>query len=133
MQFVLDTTIRSLHWRVEPAILFDVIVLTRVELHLVISIISTKCVDATSEVDSCEECLLLRQVLSHFNRHIIVVKIVVLGAVSSDQVATIFRCDENVSEVARKGLSVTASASPLELNLLCCRLCIVVFLRVGVA
>ena len=125
MQFELSRSIGSLHRRVVPTILLYVIVLASVKLDFVVRVVATKRVDSAAKVDGCEECLLLRLVLPHFDCLAVVVQIVVLDAIPSNQVVAFLVCDIHLSEVSRERLSVSAGALPLELH--ACRLCTVLF------
>lgn len=118
MQLELNGAIGSLHWRVVPSVLLHIIILTRVELHLLVGIVAAESVNASSVMDSREECLLLRQVLPDFHSHVVVVQVIVLCAISTHEIAALFCREENLSEVAGERLTILARTSPLELNLL---------------
>ena len=67
---------------------------------------------------SSKECLLLRHVLSNLDCDVIIMQVSMLCAVASQEVATFLRGDENLAEVPRERLAVSARSSPLELDLL---------------
>ena len=86
MQLEFNLAIGALNGRIEPAVLLYVVVLSLVQLHLVVRIVAAEGVDAASQVHSREESLLLRQVLTHLDCGTVVVQVIVLGAIPSNQV-----------------------------------------------
>ena len=88
MQFEFSCAVGPLHWRVVPPVQFQVVILARIELHLVIRIIAPERIYLPTQVHRRKEGLLLRLVLLHLDRLVVVVQVVLLRSITSDQEIT---------------------------------------------
>ena len=100
-----------------PLVAFDVVVFACTQLDLFEPVVPTEGVDFPFEMNSSEEGLFLRHVLSDFDCHIVIVQVVVLVSVAAHKVASLLQCQEHSCEMSCEVVPVATDSTPLELVL----------------
>ena len=63
-------------------------------------------------MDSCKKGLFLRHVLFYFDSRVVIMEIIVMVAISTDQVKAFFERDEDSSKVTGEIISIATTSPP---------------------